>query len=582
MPTDRLRTLLRSAVFAVPALVLPIAAIALARGSSRPLWLADGLPGPVTVEIDGVRSDLRPEERTTVKVRGPVHRARVLSPSGAVLDEGTFTVPPGDFVAYNPLGAAPLLSLVVHYASGPAQEPTLTFLGGRPIAVERHVDHVFEDPPQSIRAPQGSTMTRTVVMQLQGGYRATMGYLLHHGDALELATVGRAAARAAPEDRDALATAVRAVEIAQGFDAAIGFAREALERRPDDYDVHREYQRVMRRADRLDALRAEYRARRDRDPDGVLSALLLARVDPPAEARSRFDEILRAHPDEARAAFAAAWLARRAGDHARAEALLSQFREHPLYSAYVHDHALSLVALGRTPDAVAAVAHALDKEKEHQLFLAVLYHQLARRPDAGALPAPPFSYVDKLAAEHGEPLLVPLAQSLLGETRGDVKVDKPKDKDTALAIEIQIAAGADPSSAWKLCAEASLAALEQVAPHVIVLLAAEFARAGDPDLAERMLFGRPDIVVPAAAIVAYVRSGTEHPDLWRLEEEERAALSLVRARALEASGQSGAPFYEAAEKGDLLQGIVTRARQSWPPLAPPAPKGKTSKPLPKR
>jgi hypothetical protein len=93
-----------------------------------------------------------------------------------------------------------------------------------------------------------------------------------------------------------------------------------------------------------------------------------------------------------------------------------------------------------------------------------------------------------------------------------------------------------------------------------------------------MLFGRTDVVVPPAAIVAHARFGTEHPDLWRLDEEEHAALTLVRARALEASGQSGALLYEAAEREDLLQGVVTHARQTWPPLSSPVTKGKTPKP----
>ena len=67
--------------------------------------------------------------------------------------------------------------------------------------------------------------------------------------------------------------------------------------------------------------------------------------------------------------------------------MLSKGRAHSFYPRFIHDHARSLVALKRTPEAVALVVRSLAGD-DATFALALLYSQLARLPDAGSLPAP--------------------------------------------------------------------------------------------------------------------------------------------------------------------------------------------------
>jgi tetratricopeptide (TPR) repeat protein len=510
---------------------------------------------------------------------------RVLAPSGAVLDEGLFDVHDASFLAYNALGAAPLYAATIRYSSSPSpdEQPQMTFFGGQRIAEQRLADDIFEEPPKSLQSQTGFA-TRVVIGEAQGGYRSTLNYLFEHGQVDRAATVARAAARAAPEHPETYEGALRAIELAQGLDAAIAFSCEALERRPDDFDIHRSYQYLMRRADRVAELRVEYRARHEKDPESLEASVLLARTEPPAEAAQRLDQVLQAHPDAQVAALTRGWIAFCSGDTATAAATLAKGSTHPHYPRFVLDHARALVALGRTPEAVALVAKILDGD-DASLSLAVFYSQLAELPGAGTLPAAPLAYVEKLAAKPtpggswNPKVLVPMAWSLLGEARGDLPEDKSVDPMVTTIVRIQIAAGTDPEEAWKLCSSAPPGVLGGLSPTIAVLLAAEFARAGDSALAERMLGAHTEIGFPAAALLEHARTGADHPELWRLDPEMHAALALVRARALEASGKSGAPLYATAEREDALHGVVTRARTHWPALAPaPTPSKAKGKP----
>ncbi len=377
----------------------------------------------------------------------------------------------------------------------------MTFFGGQRVAAQREVDYLFEDPPHSLQVQHGTSLTRIAVMQGKGGYRSTTSYLSEHGEPARAAENRRAAARAVPGDADTMAVALQATELAQGMDAAIGFAREALAQRPGRL-------RPPPRVPVPDAPRRPHRGDARRVPRPLRSRPELRRrrrAPRPRRAGRRgprlADEVVKAHPGDAHATFMAAWFAHQAGDHATADALLSKVTGDPFYERYLHDHALSLVALHRTPDALALVAHAIEKENDGQLHTALLYHQLARLPDAGSPPAPPLSYLEALATKPGGEAVLPLAWSLVGEARGTVKIDRPRDNETAQVVQIHVAAGNDPAQAWKLCADAAHATLGRVFPTVAILLAAEFARAGDQALAERMLLGRPDILIPPSAIL---------------------------------------------------------------------------------
>ncbi|MFT3772944.1 MAG: hypothetical protein QM820_46760 [Minicystis sp.] len=544
--------------------------------------IANGLPGPITVVIDGRRATLEGGSHQRKSLRKGVHDVEAIGPSGEALDQGLIDVPEGNVLSiYNPLGAAPVYKATIHYAASESgqREPDIEFLGGARFASPGHPNFLFEEPPRQISVKSHESPIRTVVDQAKGGHHTTINYLVDHGARLKAAEVARAVARMTPADETARDDANRSIERAKGLTAAVAFAREMAERRPDDFDAQREYQYYLRRADRGDEARAIYRARFEKDRTSVLNAGLYARVLPRAEAQGVIDELLRAHPDAPEGLFFAGWLAFSGGDYARADELFQKVAGDKRYDHYTDEHALALVALHRTPDAVALLARQLDKQgASPNVHMALLYAQIADRPDAGPVTTQPRAYVDKLVSAASEPAFKPWVMSLLGEettgSLGAAKAGTNKANTMTAELEastkIQLAAEKDPAQAWDLCAQAGPTAFRYLHPLIAVLLAGEFARAGDRALAERLLWDRPEIGSPPASLLAYVIEGVEHPDLWRLDLSMRAALDLARARALEARGEDASGLYKAVERGDLAVGVVTRARFAWPALRPAA------------
>jgi hypothetical protein len=267
--------------------------------------------------------------------------------------------------------------------------------------------------------------------------------------------------------------------------------------------------------------------------------------------------------------------------HERAVALFEQGRGHPRYNRSIDDHLRALVTLKRTPEAIALAVRYLDVEGPDHAHAALVYNQIARLPDAGPLPAPPISYVEKLAAKPDGKGLTEIALATVGQT--PPSLDQSENKTLVSVVRIMLAAGTDPEQAWKLCSEAPNVVLEQLPPTVGILLAAELWRAGDTALADRILWGRVDLPFPPSVVLDFLRTGSEDRELWRMDPEQKAALDLVRARAMDAAGNDVAASYGYSHMAihDVFQSVVTRARRSWPSLAktPAAPGG--SKP-PKR
>jgi hypothetical protein len=116
-----------------------------------------------------------------------------------------------------------------------------------------------------------------------------------------------------------------------------------------------------------------------------------------------------------------------------------------------------------------------------------------------------------------------------------------------------------------------------LSPGTAVLLAAEFSRAGDPDLGAAILERDVGHWLPTDAVFSFVRTGEKHPNFWRLDPELRAALAFVRARHLASRGEPSADLLAEAESNDLFKAVVSRAMASWPPVAPPVPAGNAGK-----
>jgi hypothetical protein len=535
------------------------------------VWFINALDVPVTVEIDGARLAVEKGGRSDRRLLEGIHEVRVLSALGEVLEEGPIDVRRADVVAYNVLGAAPLYKAnIIYQSSRSAQsggDSRVEFLGAARLAIVANVNYVFVEPAQSISVEsrtQGS-VTRVAFDVGKGGWISTLNYLESERMLVKAASISRAVARAQPGDDKAFAYANHQTEVAEGIEGAIRFLRREKDRAPDSIDTNIAYAVAMRRVDRIEEVRVEYRARYQAKPDVPLNGVLLARVSPREEARGLYEELLKRHPDDAlvrQGAASFAFFAER--DYGKTVELLAKTQGTARYLHYLDDHVLSLVALGRVPEALALLSQFVSRETNMDMRLALLYAEIARQPGAGNLHAPARAYLDEIGKKPQGSEAVLWARSVLGDEVSSGDLAAMKNDNLRRTIELQVDALRDPSEARERSERASQAVFEQLHPGVALLLAAEFARVGAASLAARILDARREFPVPSSSLTGYVLTGTEHPELWRLEPEWRAALDFVRARRLQELGQSGEALEAAAERADLRRGVVMAARAAWP------------------
>src|SRR5262249_40389098 len=132
------------------------------------------------------------------------------------------------------------------------------------------------------------------------------------------------------------------------------------------------------------------------------------------------------------------------------------------------------------------------------------------------------------------------------------------------AILIQAAAARDPAAAWLQCAKAPPGTFARLAAPVALLLASEFARAGDDRIASALFAAAEEIPFPISALKEYVREGREDHEMWRLDPEVRAVLDLVRARSAQVQGTAATSLYAAARTRDPVPSLAARAEKEWP------------------
>ncbi len=570
-----------------PTLAVAVAGILLAAGgaafffwfSVQTLWVVNGMPIPVTVSIDGRDCPLEGAtpgavRRVPVRLVAGIHRVVVKDSKGRVLENELIDVPGRtDVVAYNVLGAAPLFFETVFYSVRVADQrpPAVELLGGKRLIVRDGVDHVFEPVPTSITTKSDAPVTRTRFDTANAGWQWVAVHLADEGRLGPALTICRALSLALPEDEGVSAMAPYLIRRATGSEAAARYLKERVATMPKSLSLHRGLQHYLRIGDRREESRAFYRDRQLAAPDDSWALLLRARVESLEDAIPLYQEVRRRHPKDLAALRGLAWALDRQGRHAEAVRLFEEdlAAEDPEYGSYADEHARALVALGRVKDALLVIDRASNEPGLLDGDLAILYARIAKRatPEtfAGTQPATSreafFKRLSRAGSESPIPVLV---ESALGERTPYERVVKKFDEAVQAAVGVHSAAIRHPRMAWGLLAKAPDGTLEALNDSVTFLLAAEFARAGDEDLADLMWASLSRLSVSPRAIRAFLFEGHVDPDLWRLEPEDHASLEFVRGRLLESQGLDGSAFYKSAAERDLLEGPAAIAKRTWP------------------
>jgi tetratricopeptide (TPR) repeat protein len=489
--------------------------------------------------------------------------------NGKVIDEGSIDVPSTDgVVAYNLLGASPLYNETVHYGTGAAPSGSVDFYGGQRLVISRKAHFVFTTPPPSISVEEssGASHVRWHFARAPGGWPTTVG-ILKERELPEVALqVSLRVAEKDPTAGEAIVTAATLLERLRGVDSALAYLGRSLEGQPEAYELHRMYLHFLRRADRFEQARTYYRELH-RTHEGTLPLVMLARAESREAALPLYQEALAKEPDSKLARRGLALLLYDLGRYPESAELFGKVAadDDPEYAFYAVDHVRALLRQGLAPEALEVARKAAEKAPT-EWRLAVLHASIAAaRPGT-----PPTTYIDRVAEKNQDAGQGVWMRSLVGLPVDEALVAKEQLQADAsvLAARIHLAAAQDPALAWGLCAKATPATLERVLSPVALLLGLEFLRAGDTATADRLLSRLPDLPLPASAFTAYVMDGVEHPELWRLDDDARAALDFVRARKLEGDGASGETLYASARSREAWPGVVTRARSTWPAPRP--------------
>lgn len=514
------------------------------------VWVVNALPVDVQASVGEATATIAAGSRLEMEVPSGDAHVRILLPDGALFEEGELEAKAGkDLVLWNVGGLAPLYVEKVIYATSPPPNPEPEILCGQTAVVRGNLDHVFEDPPESISLPKGSgSVTHTHVDQEGTDWRICAGWA---ASANIHSPVGQTILRALDNPvlgREGLmaSLAIRAEnqdfsEIADWLGARVAASAEV--------DDHRLYQSIMESAGRMEELRPVYAARHEAHPDDVDATYLYARLLPAPEALTLANQGLAKSPDHLyllRTRSFAHYESRRfeeaAADMARSRELApDRFFEQA--TIWLETHA----ALGRYD--VAAEACQPQPSPSPDLVLS------CRR----------------LAALSGEeiPSPVPEDETLAGATLLEARLGV--DADPA-----DLGEGEPPEvlaiyNALHKSPEAGLAAL-QAAPDLptlaldeesaLILFGAALA-AGDTASAERMRspLGRQ----PAwPGLLAFVESGVQRAEFEDATHPIRAVAELARSRMPGLSAAERKALRDSARRDDLLHGMVAMGLARWP------------------
>ncbi|GHG64202.1 hypothetical protein [Comamonas sp. JC664] len=570
----------RGLVFLAIILGCALAVVAMLRNAAsvQEVVFVNGLDFTVQVSAGSERFPLKRNEHrvrafpegaldiTVTRDGVPLAQDMVLLPEGG-----------GHFV-YNVLGAAPLYVSNVVYSrnANAAPEPEPRPLLGTPFERVSRVDFVLTEPPSRISMSKNSrgAVTRVRLGRIDGDWVTRFNWLMTSGHTAEAHRLADTLARALPDMKEAKELALfsrMSLDDGEGSHAVVATARDWRDANPDSLDAHRLWAYQMRRAGRLDEVRAHYTAELASHPDSVLMAILLARTEPGREALARVEALYRAHPDDLRVRRALAMFYVREQQWAEALPLFTALAsDDPEYmERYADAHDEVLVGLGRREEAEKRAAERLPPfdAKTPTPWNELL--QLARFRGKLALTganSPLKQYVSHVAVEDkviGALLRTWLAASMGEHVSGDDLRMVPAELPRRSAAVILAALQEGPEAAAGPIASADTRAFHFMGSEVGILLAAEFERLGDSALAARTLdVSRAELGF--AELQDVVRGTRDVDSLVSLRGEERAALLLVVARRQDAQGVRSTETYARVKKLAPLPGAVTIALSKWP------------------
>ena len=515
------------------------------------VWVLNALPVEVTATVGEAEIHVGAGGREHVEVpSGPVHVAIKLA-DGALVEEGDLEASAGkDLVAWNVGGLAPLFVERVVYRATPAENPPIEVLCGQRAVVRDPVQDLFKDPPQSVSMSKGSSsVTRIHVDQIGTDWKTCAGWAVSP-DAPEEPFEVIADAAASP------AFGATALVVSANLRAArVGpsAAADWLGLRIKDskvVDDHRLYQDLMERAGRLEELLPIYAARHHAAPDDPDAAYLYARTLPSGEALT----------------LSLAALARSPGN-----ANLMRTRTYSLYQQRRFDEAAASIAEARAVDPEASPLYA---------GLWIEIHAALGRYDVAAEGCAPQEGADadlaldclRLAALSGKEVSspIPAGTELSGasyvQARAGAEVDPSQlgEQESPVLLDLLTALQTGPDAALAIFRDHPELHESALDTETALVLFGAAVATGDSASADRLRkagYGE----TAWTGLLSFIEKGTIEAEYDDATHPLRAVAELMRARMPGLTPGDRDSLRAAAQRDDLLHGLVSMALARWSP-----------------
>ena len=474
-----------------------------------------------------------------------------------------------EVVALNPLGAAPIYTMVAVYGEvGSLVEPRV-HCGEERVRVH-DVDDAWKDPPPTRPREE----RRRVVQLAEGGWRTCAAELWQRGEAARAAEIARRVAGLFPENLDAVAMAAGLTQRADTAAAAADWLLPIADAYPLEIQIQRELAFSLQQAGRGDEALARYRELHAANHDNPDAIYLLARVEAdPAETEDLVMAGLERAPSHTGLLRVLGWLRLQQHRWTEAEEALARAAVADPENAggYLVDRVSALAGAGRVDEVMPLLAASLDAERPAAPIL-VLWAALAPRSrDPAAANQDLAARLETLRANEGEAAaaLVLLAAGRPLATGVDstvAEVDRP-------LVQVAAALLDHPDEAARRAGALAPSQLARLDAASWILLRGEAMRAGNTAL-QTALDEALDLPPPAVPTLApfsaraareYIGGHGENNAFNSLVPAEKAAALLARSRQLSLRRGEAERLRREAEANDPLHGLVSHAASTWPP-----------------
>lgn len=525
--------------------------------------LTHGFEQPILVSVDGAEPiTVQPNAVAQVRVGVGSHTFSARSRGGLELETVTLPIPAGyDVAAYNVAGSAPLLDGETIYGDGAGRQPEPpTSYSGNHLALARDVNFKFQEPPKSISvdSKSGSYHLRRFFLALPGGWERAWPMAMEGAGPLPALHICRMAVLLG--EKASAYDCLRTTAEALGKAGAVRMLEQLAEQRPDEADLQLALVATRMDVDPLEEVQREQRRTQQARPQDGVAAAMLARVLPLSEADALLDRVLKedAHAVEALRLMSLARAAQ--GKHREAADLLGSMADRPEYKRHTDDHVAALLMSG---NAVAAVelATSLHTKAGATSWQDVLLHAQVLRVTRGTNP----SAEQVLAARHAkqqvdsEDVYLRASAGLPPQTvTGTSRLDR--------LAALMWMTGASPEQAVNAMDGWEGGGIPR---ELAVLLFLEAQRTGHLRAAESAAAAGHLTALEQDELTATVLHGAPSTLLWRLGDDDRAAMELVALRHRQSRGDNVTAAVEVLRRRPILSGPVAQAVAGWPP-APPA------------